>query len=166
MRKFFLKNGGTTLIELIIYMGLLSIFLTVLTDVFSSIINVQLESKSVSSVEENGRYILSRLTYDIRRATSISAPAVIGTTSPNLTLVSGGSNYTYSTNGTVLNLTSPLGTNSISGIDTQISNLEFRRIGNSSGKNTLVISFVITSAIRKMGNSPESKTIETTIGIR
>lgn len=157
---------GMTLIELIIYMGLLSIFLVVLTSVFSSIINVQLESKSVSSVEEDGRYLLNRLTYDLRRASSITTPASIGGSGSTLALVIDGSTYTYSQNGTNLQLVSPAGTDIINSIDTQISNLNFRRIGNVSGKNTIVVSFTITSAIKKMGNVAETKDIQTTIGVR
>lgn len=160
------SSAGMTLIELIIYMGLLSIFLVVLTSVFSSIINVQLESKSVSSVEEDGRYLLNRLTYDLRRASSITTPASIGGSGSTLALVIDGSTYTYSQSGTDLRLVSPAGTDIINSIDTQISNLNFTRIGNVSGKNTIVVSFTITSATKKMGDLAETKDIETTIGIR
>lgn len=159
-------KSGTTLIELLIYMGLLSIFLVVLTGVFSSIINTQLESKSVSSVEEDGRYILSRMTYDLRRASAISIPTSIGATSPTLRVTIEGSNYTYGLTGNALTLTSPQGTNNISSTDTEISDLSFTRIGNTGGKNTILVEFDITSATKRMGTEAESKTIQTTIGIR
>jgi Tfp pilus assembly protein PilW len=170
MKNFILKiensQVGMTLIELLIYMGLLSIFLVVLTSVFTSIVNVQLESKSVSSVEEDGRYILNRLTYDIRRASSITTPASIGGSGSTLALVINGSTYTLSQNGNNLQLVSSAGTDNLNSVDTKISNLSFQRIGNVSGKNTIVINFTITSAIQKMGNGPETKAVQTTIGIR
>ena len=166
--KLRIKNScfGMTLVELILYMGLLSIFLIVLTSLFSQIISVHLESKSVSSVEEDGRYLLNRLTYDIRRASNITTPVNIGDSGSTLALVIDGSTYTYSQNETDLQLVSPAGTDIINSIDSQISNLDFQRIGNVSGKNTIVVSFTITSAIQKMGNEAETKNIQTTIGIR
>lgn len=159
-------SAGMTLVELIIYMGLLSIFLVVLTSLFSQIISVQLESKSVSSVEEDGRYLLNRLTYDIRRASDITTPASIGGSGSTLALVIDGSTYTYSLNNGNLQFVSPAGTDIMNSIDTRISNLDFQRVGNVSGKNTVVVSFTITSAIQRMGQEAETKDIQTTIGVR
>src|SRR5579859_4809889 len=73
-----LKNQkGVTLIELIIYMGIFSTLLMVLVQLFGSIVNVSLESQSNSSVSQDSRFILSRMSYDIRLAdpTSFTQPS-------------------------------------------------------------------------------------------
>src|SRR3990172_6790072 len=51
------SRRGFTIIELILYMGMLSILLAVLSQIFVSILNVQLESQSSSSIEQDSRYI-------------------------------------------------------------------------------------------------------------
>jgi prepilin-type N-terminal cleavage/methylation domain-containing protein len=73
---------GFTLVEMLIYMGLLTIFLAVIGNIFFSIIDLQLESQATSSVSESGRYLLSRISYDVRRAQSITTPASPGLSSP------------------------------------------------------------------------------------
>jgi len=56
---------GFTLIEILIYMGLMAALIIVLTNVFVTVLETQLESSSTSVVEIDGRYLLSRLIYDI-----------------------------------------------------------------------------------------------------
>src|SRR5664279_2189876 len=63
-------NKGFTLIEFLIFMSVLSTLLLVLTNVFSSILDSQLESKAYSSVDMDGRYILAKLAYDFQNADS------------------------------------------------------------------------------------------------
>src|SRR3989344_6301854 len=90
---------GFTLIELIIYMGLLVILLSVLTSIFMSSLDVQLESQANSAVEQDGSYILSRLAYDIHRAEAISIPDMPGSPgdqADNFRIVVNSVNYSYS----------------------------------------------------------------------
>src|SRR3990172_1905169 len=90
------RRTGFTLIEIIIYMALLSIFLLTLTDIFVSILDVQLESDATSAVEQDGRFILSRISYYIPRATDISTPPQIGQTRSNLIMtIAGVTTYEY-----------------------------------------------------------------------
>ncbi|KKU28482.1 MAG: hypothetical protein UX80_C0003G0029 [Candidatus Amesbacteria bacterium GW2011_GWA2_47_11b] len=53
-----------TLIELLIYMGLVGLFLVVLTNMLATILETQEESAAASLVDIDGRYILSRIAYD------------------------------------------------------------------------------------------------------
>src|SRR3989344_9090196 len=71
---------GVTLIELLLYMGLLALFLLVLTDIFVAITSVRTETETTSAVEQDGRFIISRLAYDVSRADSISIPPQLGQT--------------------------------------------------------------------------------------
>ena len=156
---------GFTLVELLIYMALLSIFLITLTGIFVNIMEVQLESDATSAVDQDGRFILSRLAYDINRANSISIPPQIGQTRSNLRMDIGGETYEYSESAGSLQLRNNFGTDIINGSDTTVSNISFQKIGNAGGKETIKIQFTITSTTQRP-SGPETKTFTTTIGLR
>ena len=80
------KLAGFTLTELLLYMGLTVIFLGVLTDIFVTTLDVKKESEATSAVEIDGRFILSRLMYDVNNADAITVPASLGESSTTLTL--------------------------------------------------------------------------------
>lgn len=159
------KSKGFTIIELLIYVALLSGFLIVITDIFASIMEVKLESSATSAVEQDGRYILSRLGGDISQSTSITTPGALGSTTNNLVMVVSGITYTYSLNGNDFQLVNNLGTNILNSSESKISNLSFQKIGNPGGKETIKLSFTVTSStVRPSG--PEVRTFSTTIGRR
>lgn len=159
------KNKGFTLIELVVYMGLFSILLIVLAEVFTSALNDRLESESTSQVVQDGRFILARFMYDINRAESIAAPAVLGEQANSLQIIISGATYTYVLNNNNLELTNNFGINKLNSGDTTISDLNFKRLGNISGKNTIQINFTLTSkTVPKSG--PEIKDFQTIIGLR
>lgn len=157
-------SKGFTLVELLISMGLLAIILSVITSLFVSVIETQLESQATSSVDQDGRFVLTRLSYDIHRANSITTPAVLGGQGSTLQLVIGGISYTYALNSNTLELTNNLGADKINSTNTTVSNLNFRRLGNTlSGKNTIEIQYTVTSKITK---PQETRNYKTTVGIR
>lgn len=159
------KENGFSLIELLLYMGLFSIFLITLTQIFSSALELKLESESTSTVQQDSRYIFQRLSYDINRADSITTPAAIGTQGQLLSLVISGQTYSYTLSGNNFTLTNPSGTFQLNGFNTRVTNLSFLRVGNSGGKNSIQISYTINSlTIQNKGT--ETKTIQTTLGIR
>ena len=88
-------QGGFTLVEMLLYMGLLSILLLIFANIFTTILETQLSSQSTASVTQDGRFIYSRLIYDINRAQSVSLPATLGAVSPALQMQINGSAYLY-----------------------------------------------------------------------
>ena len=142
------KQRGFTLIELLLAMALMGGFIIVLTSIFSAAVSVQSESQAASSVDQDGRFILSRLHYDISRADSISTPAALGASGSQLTLVIGGVANTYVLGSGNLQLTNDTGTSALNGSETSLSNLSVQRLGNSGGKETIRLSFTITSKAR------------------
>ncbi len=50
-----IKKSGTSLIELVLYMGLLSILMIILTQTFGSIMQARLDSEATSSVQQNAK---------------------------------------------------------------------------------------------------------------
>ena len=155
---------GFTLIELILYMALMSIFLIVLSELFISTLEVRKESEATSSVEADGRYILSRLSYDINRAQSVSVPQVPVNSDSTLTLVISGGPSTYAQVSGNLTLTNSLGTNNLNGSGSTVSSLNFQRIGTGTAP-TIKIDFTLTSATERIGGS-EIRNFTTTIGLR
>jgi type II secretory pathway pseudopilin PulG len=165
IKKTLRDKKGFTLIELLIYMSLLSGFLIVITELFASILNVKLESEATSAVEQDGRYILTRLSNDISKSSSISAPGSLGSTTSSLVMAVSGITYTYSLNGNNFQITNNLGINNLNSSESNISAVSFQKIGNPGGKETIKIGFTITSATSRTGG-PETRVFQTTIGRR
>lgn len=163
----FIKFGsvGTTLIELLLYLGLFSVMTLILAEVFLSVLDVQLESRSTSRVEEDGRFILARLDYDIVNAQAIVSPPNLGDQSNTLEITVNSTNYTYTLSNSNLTLINNNGTNSLNSFDTSISNLSFTRLGELSGKPSVRILYTVSSRVSK-SSGVETKSYQTTIGLR
>lgn len=159
------KQSGFTLVEMLIYMGLMASFLLVLTDVLVAILDVKAESTATSAVETDGRFINSRLAFDIAQATSISQPATLGASGGTLTMVVGGNTYTYSMSGTNLQLVNNLGTNNLNSSESQVSGLTFQRLGSVGGKDTIRVIYTLNSATTRV-SGPENRTFTTTFSRR
>src|SRR3989344_5519357 len=112
---------GFTIIELLVYSGILVVFLYVLTDIFTSVLDMQLSSQTASAVVQDSRYILSRFTYDIGRANDIIVPASLGDQSSSLTIQIGPSNYTYAAVAGDLTLTDALTNAALNSYGTKVS---------------------------------------------
>ena len=163
------KNQGFTLVELLLYMGIFSILLVALFQLFTSIIDTQIESQSSSSVFLDGQYILNRSRYDIQRAKSIITPSSQGEQGTTTKLSIENTTYTYSLVDGNLALTNDVAstTGQLNSADTTVSNLNFTRLSDTQGKNsdTLTISLSLTSNIIKRGG-PKAENFKTTVGIR
>lgn len=156
---------GVSVVETLIVIGLLSVFMVVLTDMFASILDIQSETSATSGVSQDGRYILSRLNYDINRATSITTPAALGGSSTTLALQIGGVTNTYSVFANNLQLSNENGANMLNGSETSVSSFTVQRLGNVSGKDTLRITFTVTGDTAT-DQGAQSTTFTTTLGRR
>jgi type II secretory pathway pseudopilin PulG len=162
-------SKGFTITELVIYMSILLVLITLLGRVFVSILDVQLESQSTSSVEIDGRYILAKLIHDMNSMQTgsptndvITTPTSPGQTDSTLTFTSNSINYTYSLNNGNLQLVKGIETNNLNGIYTTISGLQFTRIGTGASTDTIRISFTVTSKVTRNAG-PETRSYTTTI---
>ena len=159
-------HRGFTMVELIIYMGILVILITMLTGIFTSVIDVQLASESTSSVDQDGRYILARLTHDLDNASSITTPAIPSAqTSPSLQIIINSINYIYSVDASGnLQLTNNNGTDQLNSANTSISGLTFQRLGNGDSNDTVRVGFTVTGRVQRRAGL-ESKSFQTTLGL-
>lgn len=156
---------GFTLIELLLYIGLLSVFLLVLLQFFTSILDVFSESRQSSALMQDARFILSRVSYDIRRASVVSTPLNLGEEASSLVLLIDGSSYTYATASGKLQLTDVSGAEDLNSPETEIADMRFRKIGNLGGKPTIQVNLGIKSVARR-ASGPEQASFQTTIGTR
>ncbi len=140
-----------TIIELLIYMALLGLFLIVLTNILVTALQSQTESTTASLVDIDSRFILNRLAYDIAQAGSITTPSAPGQTASSIVL----NTNTFSISGTNLLLSGV----QLNSYDSQVSDFSATRIGNNLGKDTLMISFTVSSG-------ELSRSYTTTLGLR
>ena len=140
-----MKNEhGFSLIELIVHMGLTSILITIMSQVFVAVLGVRVESLNTTGVQQDGRFIMARLAYDIRRAQAIVFPAYGSASSSMTLLIQEGSvlqtNH-YSWDGTNLSVTNASSTAQLNSNRTLITDFSVTRIGNSdqnpAGRDTL-----------------------------
>ncbi len=175
------RQRGVTLVELLLYMGIFSILLMVLVQLFSTIVNVSLEAQATSAVSQDGRFILNRIIYDVRRAdaTTITSPSTsqYGVQNPTIKVLqfttTDGTTYKYWLSGGNLkldNLTaSPNTSDQLNSVGTTVSNLSFVRLKSSATtnpENTISVSFTLTSTTVRQGNRPETGNFQTTVGTR
>jgi type II secretory pathway component PulJ len=158
-------NKGVTLIEMVIYMGILSIILIVFVDMFAVLVNKQMETESISSVQQDSNYILSRLSYDFSQAETVEIPAQAGSSSAMLRLMIASQLYDYSIVNNSLIVTSSGISTQLNGYDTTIDPITFTRIGEGNSNDVVRITIPIISRAKKQSGY-ELFTISTTLGIR
>lgn len=156
---------GFTIVELLIYMALMSVFLVILMGIFTAALNTKLASESTSAISQDSRYILSKLSYDVNNADSLTSPAP-GEVTASLQIITSGSTSTYAVNGGNLVKTTGGISMDLNGVDTQIDSISFKNIGNPGGKPTIQLVYTVRSKIIIQGGSTEAQTIETTVGTR
>lgn len=153
-----------TLIELILFMGIFSILIVVFTDIFITSLKTKSLAESTAYVNQDGRFLLTKLTSDINNANSITAPD-LGSTSSTLSLILYGQPVTFQINNGNLELIDSGGTHVMNSFNTTITNLAFTRLGNADGKNSIRINMTVESKT-KTNNRSQIINLETSSGLR
>ncbi len=145
------KNSGFTLIELIMYVGLLSILLAVMSQVFLATLSVRTESEGNASVSQDSRFIMSRIGYDVRRASEIQSPALGGTAGELvLTVPENGTDRTYRVSSVSGNLVleGPDGIGLLNSTGSSVTTFSVTRFVNSDivtdARDTVIINLGLT----------------------
>ena len=162
-----MKNKhGFTLVELLLVMGIMSILMIILFQVFGSILDLKLRSEATTYVAQDSRYLITRLTYDISRASDVTLPVELSSGS-SLTLVIDGQNYLYSLDDNILKLSVGGGDNlALNGIGSKINTLTFTRFANIGTKRIVQISLGIVPTTVQPGGVTLSRQLTTTVATR
>lgn len=156
-------KSGFTLVEILMTLGIVSMLLITLTQVFGGIISLRLKSDITTTLAQDSRYLLSILEYDLASATNVTSPAV-STSVSNLTLTSRNNTITYIFDGTTL-------TRTVSGVsapiitETLITDFTATRGLDNGGKP--IISIIYTLTTPAISDAPaQSRTFTTSYGLR
>lgn len=165
-------TGGFTLIELLIYVGLSSILIAIMSQLFLAVLSVRLESKHTTGVQQDGRFILTRLSHDIRRAQSAVAP-LLGQTQSGLTLRVNENGvlqtYAYAVSGSDLMLTTGTDSVKLNGTDSVVRVFSVQRSGNSDSLATAKDTFTIHLVMEGRSDvsvGQQTLDLTTTVGMR
>jgi Tfp pilus assembly protein FimT len=93
--------SGFSLLELLIYISILSIIVVIISNTFISLSKSQGQSQARSEVDSSMRFATELLRQDLKNATIVSVPALVGSSS-TLTLTRGGVVIVYDVLGGVL----------------------------------------------------------------
>ena len=91
-----MKNKGFTLLEVILYVAVVSIVALAVTSIASSVNSGQGRTMAESAVNSTLRFVTNRVDQDIRSASSVTTPSSAGSSSATLVLVVGTDTVTYS----------------------------------------------------------------------
>ena len=145
-------------------MGILTILIVVMASIFGAIIDGKLESEAVSSVDQDGRYILARLSSDMGSAVSIASPAA-GIQGTVLQISTGSTSMKYSLSlANDLQISRSGQLDNLNSVSTSVSGLTFKRIGNGDSNDTIQMQFTLTSRVKKRADTTQTKSFKTTFG--
>lgn len=65
------ESTGFTMIEMLLYMALLTVFIGVLVEIFVSIMKSQIQTQTVSKGAIDARFIMQRMFYDFNNSTNL-----------------------------------------------------------------------------------------------
>lgn len=158
MRKAF------TLVELIIFMGIFSILIFIISDLFVNSLKAKSQGESVAVVNQDADFVLAKLEYDLHQGYGLTQPS-LGLTGSSVSFLKGGEQITYRLSGN--NLERVIGTDVqvLNSYRTRITTAEFTNIGNATGKSTVKIAITFESTTLTEGK-PEVISLDTTVGLR
>lgn len=155
MKQF--TKSGFTLVELLIFMALSSLFLTISAELLKSAVDFRLETAGSAAVDLSGNFIYKRLVYDLKRASAITTPTLAGQSGSTLGLTISGSSYTYTLTSGRLTLTSPTATEPVSDELVTVRNFSVTRTGVSPQPVGVIVAFDIDSIDKTTGSIEQTR---------
>lgn len=161
---------GFTLLELLIYIGVLSLLMVVIANAFISLSQGQGQSEVRSDINGSMRFASERMKQDIKNAGALTTPT-LGTPGPSLSLVVGGVTVIYDTVGGVLRRTEGPGAPvPITGSGVFVNTPTFTRLENySSFLQATTTSVKISLTMNTNASSTDkqyTRSLETSISLR
>lgn len=166
LKKLHLQKG-TTLLEIVLYIGILTILLSALIPFAWNLVDSGAKSSTNQEIFTQGQYVADRITYEIRNASSINS---VSATQISLATANAATNpTTISLNNGVINMqqgvASPIALNSV---NTKVTSLNFTNYSDSSTQN-VQFTFTIIANFAGAGTRQEyngTVTMEGTADVR
>jgi len=163
------NNHGFTLVELLLYIGIASVLLVVISLFLSTILEARLKQQSMMEIESQGTQIMEQITQAIRNAEGINSPNPGGSSSTLSLAMSNGNNPTlFALSSETLNITEgatspiPLSNDRITVSDFNVTNTS-----RADTPGILKIEFSLTHKNPSGRNEyTYSKTFETSSSLR
>lgn len=159
------KKKGFTIIELVIYTAIVTVVLLVISSFIIDIMSSKSKAMAIQEVNQNGRFIINKISIEARKAKSIVSLA-----SNSMTLsYPSSSNEIFSFDTGNKKITMQIGSNpavDLSTNDVEITSGSFTDLSSRHSKNVKV-SFTV--AYKNIGGGNQfdySKTFETTLELR
>jgi len=172
MRSKFLQNTsqGFTLIELILYVGLSAIFLTLVTLFLASLVNGRIKSETIAEVEQQGFQAMQRITQTIRNAEGVNSPTIgLSATSLSLDVVIVALDPTiFDSTGSALQITEGGGSSVVLTNDlVTVSELIFENVSRVGAPDIIRVQFTLTR-VNAAGRNEYNydRTFTTSAGLR
>lgn len=159
------KKSGFGLIEIIIYMGLLSIVLLVVTNLLISTSYFSQEEAARLEIQKNGRFIMERIIRDLENCTQVITPADSNPTN-NLICSSDSGQITYQLTADRLTRTDSISTESATGNLVKIDAIAFNRIANLGGQVSIKMEITVNYIGQILGNRNIAQTFTTTYSLK
>lgn len=156
------SSGGSSLLELILFLGILAIMFTTVIAIFIATQETRARQQGIAEVEQRGSQLLATLTKSIRRAETVLAPATSQTGSilalqmalnaehPTIFAETGSGN---------LLLVQKTSMFSLLNTKARVQNLRFRNNDNTN----VVLSFDLTTVLSLVQPTTYSRHFETTV---
>ncbi len=81
------KNKGITLVEILLYMAIISIVLVITSAFLTNILGARIKNQTINEVESQGLQVMQVITQKVKGADSILLPPTTGVQTPVLTVV-------------------------------------------------------------------------------
>lgn len=160
--KLLHRRPGFSLLEIILFLGILSIMSGTIVAVYISTQEARIRQRAVAELEQTGTSLLESMTKNIRRAERILAPAVNTTGSIlSLQMASNGEYPTIFARNAAGNLVNvqKTATSALLTSRVTISRLTFRNVANSN----VAYSFDLTITIPTVVPKPYTRTFNATV---
>lgn len=140
-------NRGFTLVELILYLGVMSLIVVMVSVLMTMIVGGRVKSQSLAEVEQQGAQAMQIITQTIKNASSITTPAQ-GIAGASLALVvpdAAKSPTIFDLSSGVLRIKEGTGAViALTNANITVSNLSFHNLTRNSTKGTIRIQFDAT----------------------
>lgn len=155
---------GFTLIETIIYMGLLAVILLIVTNLLIASSSFSQEETARLEIQKNGRFAVERIIRDLQASQTISIPSDSIPTG-NL-VISNPEQITYNISNNRLVRVDSTSTENVTDNQVKIDSLSFSRIENPGGNTTIKIDLTVNYIGQVEGNRNISQEFSTTYSLK